>query len=138
MKSIKLIIVLLFTFLCSYAQERVSATYDVQFSKNVGTAYINGKEYSDVVVYIETSKQGLSFSYPYSIVPSKMWVKVKVKDSNKKTVYSKKLMKSGLFVYDRGKNMQIGKADNVVTEAILKKEPQGEWYFKLDENGIEE
>lgn len=67
-----------------------------------------------------------------------MWVKVKVKDSNKKTVYSKKLMKSGLFVYDRGKNMQIGKADNVVTEAILKKEPQGDWYFKLDENGIEE
>lgn len=138
MKSLKLIIVLLFTFLSSYAQDRVSATYDVSFSKNVATAIINDKTYNDVVVYIETSKQGLRFSYPNGIAPSKMWVKVKVKDSNKKTVYSKKLMKSGLFVYDRGKNMQIGKADNVVTEAILKKEPQGDWYFKLDENGIEE
>ncbi len=138
MKSLKLIIVLLFTFLSSCAQDRVSATYDVSFSKNVATAIINDKTYNDVVVYIETSKQGLRFSYPNGITPSKMWVKVKVKDSNKKTVYSKKLMKSGLFVYDRGKNMQIGKADNVVTEAILKKEPQGDWYFKLDENGIDE
>lgn len=137
MKSLKLIIAFLFTVLFSYAQERVSATYDVSFSKNAKTAYINGKEYNDVEVYIETSKQGLRYSYPYSITPTKMWVKVKVKDSNKKTVYSKKLKKSGLFVYDRGKNMQIGKADNVVTEAILKKEPQGDWHFTLNENGLD-
>lgn len=137
MKTLKLIIFFLFTFLSSYAQERVSATYDVSFSKNARTAYINGKEYHDVEVYIETSKQGYRITYARGIAPSKMWVKVKVKDSNKKTVYSKKLKKSGLFVYDRGKDMQIGKADNVVTEAILKKDPQGDWYFTLDEKGLE-
>lgn len=131
--------IILFTIsLVTIAQDKVSATYDVSFSKKVETAYINEKEYKDVTVFIKTSKQGYEVTFKSGYTATKhIWVKVKVKDSNNKTIYSKKFKRSGLFVFENGGHMQIGKADNVSTEAVLKRSIFSDgWYFELNENGL--
>ncbi len=122
-----------------FSQDRTSATWNAFFTKEVKEAYINGKYYRDISVEIESSKQGYTTTYTsgwlagYSNV-THPWVKIKVRDSKNKKIYSKKLKRSCLFIFDSGRHIQIGQPDNITTEAILKKKDNG-WYMEFDEGG---
>lgn len=139
MKKTLLLLAMLCLSLFASSQDHTSATWNASFTKEVAEAYINGKYYTDVSVEIESSKQGYTTTYTSgwlagSTSVTHPWVKIKVRDSNNKKIYSKKLKRSCLFIFDGGRHIQIGQPDNITTEAILKKKEFG-WYLQFDEKG---
>lgn len=117
-----------------------SATWNASFSKNVAWAKINGKVYTNIVVYVVSSKQGYTTTYTSGWLAGSSsvtypWVRIKIVDgTTKKKIYSKKLKRSCLFIFEGGTHIQIGQPDNVSTEAIMDKR-NGEWELVFDENG---
>lgn len=138
MKRILLSIILAIIFPIVVMAE--NATWNASFRKNVAWAMINGKIYTDVVVFIESSRQGYEITYTsgWKAGQSEIvypWVAIKIVDgTTKKKIYSNKLMRSCLYIFDEGSTIQIGQG-NVTTEAKLKKNSNGEWVLTFDENG---
>ena len=134
-----ILFILLSISICGYAQETTSATWNASFEKNVVVAHINGIRYENITVQIESSEQGYTTTYTSGWLAGSSsvkypWVKIKMFDSDNKKIYSKKLKRSCLFIFNSGKTMQIGQPDNVTTEAIMKKYDDG-WYMEFDEKG---
>ena len=145
MKRIIISLIISITFsICAFAE---SPTWNASFSKYVAWAKINGQVYTDIVVSIVSSQEdyttnytiiyriGSSFvTYPWSKV-TYPWVKIKIVDrETKKKIYSKKLMRSCLFIFEKGTHIQIGQPGNVTTEAIMDKK-NDKWELVFDENG---
>ena len=134
MKKILMLLVMLCISLFASAQETAEPSYNAHFTKEVSEAHINDKYYTNVFVEIESSQQGYTTTYNNGwVIVTHPWVKIKVCDSDNKKIYSKKLKRSKLYIFDTGKNIQIGQA-NMTTEAILKKTDYG-WTLDFDEKG---
>jgi len=130
MKKVLMLLVMLCISLFAPAQETAEPSYNARFAKEVISAYINSKHYTNVSVEIYSSS-----SHPTDFwgLPEYPYVKIKIYDSDNKKIYSKKLKRSKLYIFDTGKNIQIGQA-NMTTEAILKKTDYG-WTLDFDEKG---
>ena len=138
MKRIIISLIISITFsICAFAE---SPTLNASFSKYVAWAKINGQVYTDIVVSIVSSQQGYTTTYTSGWLAgsSKVtypWVKIKIVDrETKKKIYSKKLVRSCLFIFEKGTHIQIGQPDNVTTEAIMDKK-NDKWELVFDENG---
>ena len=138
MKRIIISLIISITFsICAFA---VSATWNASFSKYVAWAKINGQVYTDIVVSIVSSQQGYTTTYTSGWLAGSSfvtypWVKIKIVDrETKKKIYSKKLVRSCLFIFEKGTHIQIGQPDNVTTEAIMDTK-NDKWELVFDENG---
>lgn len=140
MRSVLSLLLILFS-LCVKGQDRetASAVYNASLTKDVAIAYINGIKYENVTVHIKSSPQGYTTTYTSGALAgvstvTLTWVKVKILDSNNKKIYSKKIKRSALFSFDSGKTLQIGQANNLTTEAVIRK-IDNVWLMDFDEKG---
>lgn len=132
--------VLLMLLLLPLTVLAIGATYNAKFQKHLVQATINGREYTDVIIYIESSPQGYETTLTTGLMAGSPkvvhpWVRVKmVHKSTGKKIYKKRLMRSCLFVFDEGRHLQIGQSHNVSIEGIMDLKDDG-WHLSFDETG---
>lgn len=108
----------------STAQESTKPLTDVEIERKCCTLDIEGKTYNDVVVTMKSIT-------PDYFITDKYKVKITVKDSNGKKVWSKTLKQAFLYVFSNGQ-VQIGRPnfDQVV---LAKYEYSDCFYGKIRE-----
>ena len=122
MKKVLLFLVMLMTYVVSFAQsndsEKIKPLLDTEIVRKCANLDIEGKYYENVTVTIKSNK-------PDYVWIDKYKVKVTVTDASGNKVWKKTLNNSFLYVFSDGQ-IQIGKK-NFYKMVILRSSSSGNW-----------